>query len=95
MSAARKALALAVGASDLMLNVVPLGPGALRAQDLVAARELLTMAILLLDSPDPAREKKNARDRARRAKAKAKPAPRPRPKRRGSPGAELRPDLIE
>lgn len=78
----KKARKLAEGARSL-LDELPgeYGTG-LAAEDLIVPRELLTMATLLLDGKDEAREKKNAGDRARRDRAKTAPR---KPKRKYPP----------
>jgi len=80
----KQAAALADGARELLDRFSQFREGALTSWDLLPARELLTMAIILLEAKDEAREAKNAGERERRPKPKPKPKARPR---KPTPGA--------
>jgi len=81
-----QALALAAGAAVLIWDKTTAYGSGLVSEDFFAARELINMAMLLLNPEHDQEAKQNVGDRGRRVKARRKPTSRPR-KRRGSPPA--------
>lgn len=66
----KKARALAAGAYNLLEDSA-YGFGELAAREILPVRELLTMAMLILDAKPPAAEKKPAAERKRARKKRA------------------------